>query len=51
MYAAGPKAYRLLLKKGFPYPAVSTLKEWLRKIKLNPGIKKCFKDCRVCRYD
>lgn len=40
MYAAGPRAYRLSLKKGFPYPAVSTLKEWLRKIKLEPGILK-----------
>lgn len=40
MYAAGPRAYRLSLKRGFPYPAVSTLKEWLRKIKLEPGILK-----------
>lgn len=40
MYAAGPKAYRLSLKRGFPYPPVSTLKQWLRKIKLDPGILK-----------
>ncbi|CAH1955273.1 unnamed protein product [Acanthoscelides obtectus] len=40
MYAAGPRAYRLSLKRGFPYPAVSTLKQWLRKIKLDPGILK-----------
>lgn len=40
MYSAGPRAYRLSLKKGFPYPAVSTLKEWVRKIKLEPGILK-----------
>lgn len=40
MYAAGPRAYRLSLKKGFPYPAVSTLKQWLRKIQLDQGILK-----------
>lgn len=40
MYAAGPRAYRLALKRGFPHPAVSTLKLWLRKIKLEPGILK-----------
>lgn len=40
LYAAGPRANRLSLKRGFPYPAVSTLKQWLRKIKLEPGISK-----------
>lgn len=38
LYAAGPRAYRLNLKRGFPYPAVSTLKQWLRKIKIDSGI-------------
>lgn len=40
LYAAGPRAYRLMLKKGFPYPAVSTLRAWLKKIKIQPGILK-----------
>nr|CAH7719270.1 unnamed protein product [Callosobruchus chinensis] len=38
MFAAGPRAYRLSLKRGFPYPAVSTLKRCLSKIKLDQGI-------------
>ncbi|CAH0546285.1 unnamed protein product [Brassicogethes aeneus] len=40
MYFAGPRAYRLSLKKGYPYPAVSTLKEWLRKKQIEQGILK-----------
>ncbi|VEN55423.1 unnamed protein product, partial [Callosobruchus maculatus] len=48
MYAAGPRAYRLSLKRGFPYPAVSTLKQWLRKIKLEPGILK--KSLKIIEY-
>ena len=39
-YAAGPRAYRLLLRKGYPYPSISTLKVWLRKIQIQPGILK-----------
>lgn len=38
LYSGGPRAYRLLLKKGYPFPAVSTLKDWLKKIKISPGI-------------
>lgn len=38
LYSAGPRAYRLMLKKGHPYPAISTLRAWLRKIKIAPGI-------------
>ncbi|KAL1493601.1 hypothetical protein ABEB36_009302 [Hypothenemus hampei] len=40
IYSAGPRAYRLLLKRGYPYPAVSTIKSWLAKIKISPGIIK-----------
>lgn len=40
IYSAGPRSYRLLLKKGYPFPAVSTLKTWLRKIRIVPGILK-----------
>nr|CAI5848072.1 unnamed protein product [Callosobruchus analis] len=40
MYAAGPRAYRLSLKRGFPYPADSTLKRWLLKISTDQGILK-----------
>lgn len=38
MYSAGPRDYRVLLKKRYPFPAVSTLKSWLKKIKILPGI-------------
>lgn len=37
IYASGPKAYRLLLKKKYPFPAVSTLRNWASKININPG--------------
>lgn len=37
IFASGPKAYRLLLKKKYPLPAVSTLKTWASKIDVNPG--------------
>lgn len=40
IYSAGPRAYRLLLKKGYPFPAVSTLRSWLKKIQIAPGILK-----------
>lgn len=40
IYSAGPRAYRLLLKKGYPFPAVSTLRSWLRKLKISTGILK-----------
>lgn len=40
IYAAGPRSYRVLLKKGYPFPAISTLRSWLRKIKIAPGILK-----------
>ncbi|KAL1488777.1 hypothetical protein ABEB36_014576 [Hypothenemus hampei] len=40
IYSAGARAYRLLLKKGFPFPAVSTLRSWLKNIKMQPGIQK-----------
>lgn len=41
VHAAGPRSYRLLLKKGFPFPAVITLKKWCAKIELYPGIINC----------
>lgn len=40
LYSSGPRAYRLLLKKGYPFPAVATLKSWVKKIQLSPGILK-----------
>ncbi|XP_072385585.1 uncharacterized protein [Diabrotica undecimpunctata] len=30
LYSAGTKTYRLLLKKGYPLPAISTLKAWTK---------------------
>ena len=39
-YSAGPRAYRLLLKKGYPFPPASTLRFWVKKIKIAPGILK-----------
>lgn len=38
LHAAGPRAYRLLLKRNYPLPAVSTLRTWAGKINVNPGI-------------
>lgn len=40
IHSAGARAYRLLLKKGYPLPAVSTLRSWCKKIQLKPGILK-----------
>lgn len=40
IHSAGPRAYRLLLKKGYTFPAVSTLRSWLKQIKIAPGILK-----------
>lgn len=40
LYASGPRAYRLLLKRGFPFPAVSTLKSWKKNFQISPGILK-----------
>lgn len=38
IHAAGPRAYRLLLRKKYPLPAVSTLQKWSAKIPMRPGI-------------
>lgn len=40
IHSAGARAYKLLLKKGYPLPCVSTLRGWCKKIKLEPGILK-----------
>lgn len=40
IHSAGARAYRLLLKKGYPLPAESTLRAWCKKMKLEPGILK-----------
>lgn len=40
IHSAGARAYRMLLKKGYPLPAISTLKKWCQKIRLEPGILK-----------
>lgn len=40
LHSTGPRAYRHLLKKGYPFPAVSTLKSWVKKVKISPGILK-----------
>lgn len=40
IYSSGPRAYRQLLKKKYPLPAISTLKAWTKKIKIKPGILK-----------
>lgn len=38
LHAAGPRAYRLLKKKGYPLPGESTLRSWKAAINLEPGI-------------
>lgn len=37
LYAGGPRSYRLLRKRGYPLPAVSTIKRWASKVNLQPG--------------
>ncbi|XP_041451514.1 uncharacterized protein LOC111065350 isoform X1 [Drosophila obscura] len=37
LHAAGPRAYRHLLKKGFPLPCISTLHRWSQTVEINPG--------------
>lgn len=37
---AGPRAYRLLRKRGCPLPSVSTLQRWAAKVVVKPGIIK-----------
>lgn len=38
IHSAGPRAYRLLLRKKYPLPAVSTLKKWCGKVCISPGL-------------
>lgn len=38
IHSSGPRAYRLLLKKNYPFPCVSTLRKWCAKIQLRPGV-------------
>ncbi|GLV33193.1 hypothetical protein CBL_20073, partial [Carabus blaptoides fortunei] len=38
LYAGGPRSYRLLRKRSYPLPGVSTLKRWAGKIDVQPGI-------------
>lgn len=38
IHAAGPRAYRLLLRKQYLLPAVITLKKWCSKLEVYPGI-------------
>lgn len=37
LYAGGPRCYRLLKKRGYPLPAVPTLKRWASKFDIQPG--------------
>ena len=36
-YCAGPKAYKLMRKRGIPLPDPSTLKRYAESVKLQPG--------------
>lgn len=38
LYAGGPRSYRLLRKRGYPLPSVSTLRRWASRINIKPGI-------------
>lgn len=37
LYAGDPRSYRLLKKRGYPLPGVSTLRRWASKINMQPG--------------
>ena len=34
---SGPHLYRLLVKNGFPFPAPSTLRSWVKNVQLEVG--------------
>ena len=34
---SGPHLYQILRKNGFPFPAPSTLREWIRKVEVKAG--------------
>lgn len=38
IHAAGPRAYRLMLRKNYPLPGVTTLQNWCSKVALTPGL-------------
>lgn len=38
IFSAGARAYRVLLKKKYPLPAISTLRKWSGKIQIGEGI-------------
>uniref|UniRef100_A0A1Y1KF34 Transposable element P transposase-like RNase H domain-containing protein n=2 Tax=Photinus pyralis TaxID=7054 RepID=A0A1Y1KF34_PHOPY len=38
LFSAGPRSYRLLRKRGYPLPGLSTLRRWAEKIDVKPGI-------------
>lgn len=38
LHAAGPRAYRHLINKGFPLPSLSTLDKWLSSVDIQPGM-------------
>lgn len=40
LYAGGPKLYRYMYRKGYPFPAPSTLKNWSTQFQLQPGLIK-----------
>lgn len=42
LYAGGPRSYRLLRKRRYPLPGVSTLRRWAAKIDVLPGESKLF---------
>lgn len=38
IYAGGPRSYKLLRKRGYPLPGVSTIRRWASKLKMQPGM-------------
>lgn len=38
LHATGARAYRLLLRKQYPLPAMSTLKRWCSKVPIKPDL-------------
>lgn len=39
LYAGGSRSYRLLRKRGYPLPAISTLRRWGSKINIQLGMQ------------
>ena len=52
---SGPHLYQILRKDGFPFPAPSTLREWIRKVEIKAGeieiSFKCMENANLTKFE